>query len=102
VARRLPAPGDAAVRARAYTRTMDVDREVTFIELAGPTAEDTLRTARAAMARRGRRTELLHSSERDDLWLLMVRGPMPAGGWPRGARTWRFVTADDDTAEGPA
>lgn len=76
---------------------MDDRQSVTFVEASGAGAERALREAADALPLPpdgpGGAAELLRSAERDDLWLLVLRGPVPGFEPPDGARTWRFVTA---------
>jgi hypothetical protein len=67
------------------------DATVHFVELAAPDARRVLSALSRRSAAQGAVSELLHSADRDDLWLLVVRGaPPPADAVPAAARTWRF------------
>ncbi|MBA2668437.1 MAG: hypothetical protein H0U69_15545 [Trueperaceae bacterium] len=65
---------------------------ITFVELAGPDASERLAHLHDTLATPGTPGELLQSLERDDLWLLVLRGVEPAEEVvPEGARIWRFA-----------
>lgn len=73
----------------------DPDETVTFIELAGDAARDTLGAYGAAVARAGAACELLASETQPDLFLLVCRamrgdGRQAARDIPADARQWSF------------
>jgi hypothetical protein len=70
------------------------DATVTFVELAAPDARPRLVALAREVEAGGANVELLRSVDRDDLWLLVIRGRPPVGAaMPSEARTWRFAPA---------
>lgn len=68
--------------------------DVRFVELAGDDARERLTPLADAWRVAGAAVELLRSRDRDDLWLLVVRGGGEApAAVPADARTWRFEGA---------
>lgn len=66
---------------------------VRFFEIAGADARGLLEPLAAAWRAAGAATDLLASLDRDDLWLLVVRGGRAGEVVARPApsvRTWRF------------
>jgi hypothetical protein len=67
---------------------------VHFVELAAPDAREVLTSLARRIAAEGTVTELLHSADRADLWLLLVRGEAPpTADLPGAARTWHFTAS---------
>lgn len=76
---------------------MTTGRHVTFVELAGNGAAARLQALDDLAAQGGARGELLRSTERDELWLLVLRGAAPdPAALPEGARVWRFAVAEGE------
>lgn len=73
---------------------MDQHAYVHFVELAGADARSALREQAQRWREAGVATQLLHSAEQDELWLLVgsaAAPPPPAR--VAGARIWRFERA---------
>jgi hypothetical protein len=81
---------------RTYTGAMAIPAPslVTFVELTGPEAAQTLASLAASLPGGAGERELLRGVDQPERWLLVIRGedptPLPM---PDGARTWRFEAA---------
>jgi hypothetical protein len=94
--RRADVDGAACAYTGAMTSSdaLPPSETIHFIELAAPDARDVLSSLARRVAAPDAPPELLRSVERDDLWLLVLRGAALPGALPDGARTWHFTTAE--------